>query len=59
MKWKQITLDMSQHNVSSALALMLASTAAILTLTGGDLTETSYTTVGSAVTREKGMGSEK
>ena len=50
---------MSQHNVSSALALMLASTAAILTLTGGDLTETSYTTVGSAVTREKGMGSEK
>ncbi len=50
MKWKQTTLDVSRQNVSSALAAMLASTASVITLTGGDPTETNYTAVGSAVT---------
>ena len=50
LKWKQTTLDVSRQNVSSALAAMLASTASIITLTGGDPTETNYTAVGSAVT---------
>ena len=50
LKWKQTTLDVSRQNVSSALAAMLASTASVITLTGGDPTETNYTAVGSAVT---------
>ncbi len=50
VKWKQTTLDVSRQNVSSALAAMLASTASVITLTGGDPTETNYTAVGSAVT---------
>jgi len=50
MRWKQTTLDVSRQNVSSALAAMLAATASIITLTGGDPTDTNYTAVGSAVT---------
>ena len=50
MKWKQRTLDVSRHNVTSVVAAVLASTASIITLTGGDPTETNYITVGSAVT---------
>ena len=38
MQWRQMTLDVSRQNVSSALAAMLASTASIITLTGGELT---------------------
>ena len=41
---------MSRHNVTSVVAAILASTASIITLTGGDPTETNYITVGSAVT---------
>ena len=37
MQWRQMTLDVSRQNVSSALAAMLASTASIITLTGGEL----------------------
>ena len=35
VQWRQMTLDVSKQNVSSALAAMLASTASIITLTGG------------------------
>ena len=41
MQWRQMTLDVSKQNVSSALAAMLASTASIITLTGGEPTLTS------------------
>ena len=50
VKWKQTTLDVSRQNVSSALAAMLAATASVITLTGGDPTDTNYTALGSSVT---------
>ena len=50
VKWKQTTLDVSKQNVSSALAAMLAATAQIITLTGGEPTDTNYTALGSAIT---------
>ena len=50
MKWKQTTLDVSRQNVSSALAAMLAATAQVITLTGGEPTDINYTALGSAVT---------
>ena len=50
MGWKQKKLDDSRQKVSSALSAMLASTASIITLTGGDPAETNYTAVGAAVT---------
>ena len=50
MGWKQTKIDDSRQKVSSALSAMLASTASIITLTGGDPTETNYTAVGAAVT---------
>ena len=50
VKWKQMTLNVSWYNVSSALAAILASTASIIMLTEGDLTEKNYPNVGSAVT---------
>ena len=50
VKWKQMTLNVCWYNVSSALAVILASTASIIMLTEGDLTEKNYPNVGSAVT---------
>ena len=44
-------MDVAQQNVSSALSAILASTAAIVTLTGtGDPSEINYTAAGAAVT---------
>ena len=50
VKWKQTTLDVSRQNVSSALAAMLAATASVITLTGGEPTDINYTALGSSVT---------
>ena len=50
MGWKQTKIDDSRQKVSSALSAILASTASIITLTGGDPTETNYTAVGASVT---------
>lgn len=50
VQWRQMTLDVSKQNVSSALAAMLASTASIITLTGVDPSDINYTAVGSSVT---------
>jgi len=49
--WRQNTMDVAQQNVSSALSAILASTAAIVTLTGtGDPSDINYTAAGAAVT---------
>ena len=50
MKLRQMTLNVSRQNVSSALAAILASMASVITLMGGDSKETNYIVIGSAVT---------